>query len=111
MKTNGVVRRLAASPPGFERWEAKCLLCAWRSGERRVCLQRRSNARDWDAPEGYSQVEPEEASGRRARTVSRQRSRAILQPSLWSCLPSSVAKEESCSGTRMSLTSWAALFS
>jgi len=34
MKTNGVVRRLAASPPGFERWEAKCLLCAWRSRER-----------------------------------------------------------------------------
>ena len=34
MKANGVVRRLAASPPGFERWEAKCLLCAWRSGER-----------------------------------------------------------------------------
>jgi len=34
MKTNGVVRRLAASPPGFDRWEAKCLLCAWRSGER-----------------------------------------------------------------------------
>lgn len=35
MKTNGVVRRLAASPPGFEHWEAKCLLCGWRSGERR----------------------------------------------------------------------------
>ena len=34
MKTNGVVCRLPASPPGFERWEAKCLLCAWRSGER-----------------------------------------------------------------------------
>jgi hypothetical protein len=34
MKTNGVVRRLAASPPGFERWEAKCLLCAWHSRER-----------------------------------------------------------------------------
>ena len=34
MKTNGVVRRLAASPLGFERWEAKCLLCAWRSRER-----------------------------------------------------------------------------
>jgi hypothetical protein len=33
MKTNGVVRRIAANPPGFERWEAKCLLCAWR-GER-----------------------------------------------------------------------------
>jgi hypothetical protein len=38
-----------------------------------VCLQERSNARDWDALEGYSQVEPEEAPGRRARTVSRQR--------------------------------------
>jgi hypothetical protein len=34
MKTNGVVCRLPASAPGFERWEAKCLLCAWRSGER-----------------------------------------------------------------------------
>ncbi len=34
MKPNGVVRRLPVSPPGFERWEAKCLLCAWRSGER-----------------------------------------------------------------------------
>jgi hypothetical protein len=34
MKANGVVRRLAATPPGFERWEAKCLLCAWCSGER-----------------------------------------------------------------------------
>ena len=34
MKTNGVVRRVAASPPGFERWEAQCLLCSWRSGER-----------------------------------------------------------------------------
>jgi hypothetical protein len=34
MKTNGVVRRLPASPPGLERWEAKCLLCAWRSGAR-----------------------------------------------------------------------------
>ena len=36
MKTNGVVRRLAASPPGFERWEAQCLLCSWCSGERRL---------------------------------------------------------------------------
>jgi hypothetical protein len=36
MKANGVVRRLPASPPGFERWEAKCLLCAWRSGGRRL---------------------------------------------------------------------------
>jgi hypothetical protein len=36
MKTNGVVRRLAGSQPGFEHWEAKCLLCAWRSGERRL---------------------------------------------------------------------------
>ena len=36
MKTNGVVRRLASSPPGLERWEAQCLLCAWRSGERRL---------------------------------------------------------------------------
>ena len=36
MKTNGVVRRLAASPPGLERWEAQCLLCSWRSGERRL---------------------------------------------------------------------------
>jgi hypothetical protein len=38
-----------------------------------VRLEERSNARDWDAFEGYSQVEPEEALGRRARTVSRQR--------------------------------------
>jgi hypothetical protein len=38
-----------------------------------VCLEERSNARGWDALEGYSQVEPEEALGRRARTVSRQR--------------------------------------
>jgi hypothetical protein len=36
MKTNGVVRRLAPSPPGFERWEAQCLLCSWRSGGRRL---------------------------------------------------------------------------
>ena len=36
MKTNGVVRRLVSSPPGIERWEAKCLLCAWRSGEQRL---------------------------------------------------------------------------
>ena len=35
MKANGVVRRLAASPPGLERWEAQCLLCSWRSGGRR----------------------------------------------------------------------------
>jgi hypothetical protein len=34
MKTNGVVRRLVSSPLGFERWEAKCLLCAWRSRQR-----------------------------------------------------------------------------
>jgi hypothetical protein len=34
MKANGVVRRLMSSPPGFERWEAQCLLCSWRSGER-----------------------------------------------------------------------------
>ena len=34
MKTNGVVRRVAACPPGLERWEAQCLLCAWRSRER-----------------------------------------------------------------------------
>jgi hypothetical protein len=34
MKTNGVVRRFVLNPPGIERWEAKCLLCAWRSRER-----------------------------------------------------------------------------
>jgi hypothetical protein len=34
MKTNGVVRRLVSNPPGIGRWEAKCLLCAWRSRER-----------------------------------------------------------------------------
>ena len=37
-----------------------------------ICFEKRSNARDWDALEGYSQVEPEEALGRRARTVSHQ---------------------------------------
>ena len=36
MKTNGVVRRLASSPLGLERWEAQCLLCSWRSGGRRL---------------------------------------------------------------------------
>ena len=36
MKANGVVRRLAASPPGLERWEAQYLLCPWGSGERRL---------------------------------------------------------------------------
>ena len=36
MKTNGLVRRLAASPPGLECWEAQCLLCSWRSGRRRL---------------------------------------------------------------------------
>jgi hypothetical protein len=36
LKTNGVVRRLVSSPPGIERWEAKCLLCPWRSGKRRL---------------------------------------------------------------------------
>jgi hypothetical protein len=36
MKANGVVRRLVSNPPGIERWEAKCLLCAWRSGEQRL---------------------------------------------------------------------------
>ena len=36
MKTNGVVRRFAASPPGLERWEAQCLLCPWRSEGRRL---------------------------------------------------------------------------
>jgi hypothetical protein len=36
MKTNGVVRRLMSRPPGIERWEAKCLLCPWRSGKRRL---------------------------------------------------------------------------
>ncbi len=73
MKANGVVRRLVSNPPGIERWEAQCLLCAWRSPGTDVCLQERSRAGDWDALEGYSQVEPEEALGRRARTVSRQR--------------------------------------
>ena len=34
MKTNGVERRLAANPPGLERWEAQCLLCSWCSGGR-----------------------------------------------------------------------------
>jgi hypothetical protein len=33
MKTNGVVHRAAETPPGCERWEAKCLLCKWPSGK------------------------------------------------------------------------------
>jgi hypothetical protein len=36
MKANGVVHRLAESPLGLERWEAKCLLCPWHSGEGRL---------------------------------------------------------------------------
>jgi hypothetical protein len=36
MKANGVVRRFAASPPGLERWEAQCLLCAWGTRGRRL---------------------------------------------------------------------------
>jgi hypothetical protein len=36
MKTNSVVRRLVSNPPGLERWEARCLLCSWRSGGRRL---------------------------------------------------------------------------
>ena len=32
-------------------------------GRTAVCLEECSSARDWDALEGYSQVEPEEASG------------------------------------------------
>jgi hypothetical protein len=38
-----------------------------------VCLQECSTARDWDALEHHSQVEPEEASGRGAGTASHQR--------------------------------------
>ena len=30
----------AASPPGFQRWEAKCLLCAWRSGKRHLYVSK-----------------------------------------------------------------------
>jgi hypothetical protein len=74
MKTNGMVRRLAASPLGFERWEAKCLLCAWRSRERMYASKSAAVPGNWDALEHYSQVEPEETSGRRARTASRQSS-------------------------------------
>ena len=36
MKTNGVVRRLVSNQPGLERWEARCLLCSWHSGGRRL---------------------------------------------------------------------------
>jgi len=42
MKPNGVVRRLEGSPPGFEHWDAKCLLCAWRSGERHLYASKRA---------------------------------------------------------------------
>ena len=42
MKTNGVVRRLVSSPPVFERWEAQCLLCAWRSGGQRLYASKRA---------------------------------------------------------------------
>jgi len=38
-----------------------------------VCLQERSRAGDWDALEHDSQVDPEKASGRRARIASHQR--------------------------------------
>ena len=74
MKTNGVVRRLMSRPPGLERWEAQCsaVLVAL-GGTAPLCVQERSNARDRDALEDYSQVEPDDASGRRARTVSHQR--------------------------------------
>jgi hypothetical protein len=39
-------------------------------GTASVCFEERRRAGDWDALEGYSQVEPEEAPGRRARIVS-----------------------------------------
>ena len=78
MKPNGVVRRVAASPPGLERWEAQCLLCSWRSGGRRLLrLQRRGRAGDWDALEHVSRVEPEEASGRGALPTSHQASCSV----------------------------------
>ena len=73
MKTNGVVRRLAASPPGFERWEAQVFVMLMvLGGTATVRLQRCGRAGDWDALEHDSQVEPDEASGRRARTASHQ---------------------------------------
>ena len=73
MKANGVVRRVAASPPGLECWEAQCLLCSWRSeGRRLLRLQRRGRAGDWDALEHVPRVEPEEASGRGALPASYQ---------------------------------------
>ena len=71
MKTNGVVRRLVSSPPGLERWEAQCLLCPWRPGKRRLYASKSAaELGDWDALKRDSQVEPEEAPGRRARSVS-----------------------------------------
>ena len=74
MKTNGVVRRLAASPPGLERWEAQCLLCPWRSGGRRLYASKSAAELGIGMHlSTYSQVEAEEASGRRARTTSHQR--------------------------------------
>jgi len=42
MKPNGVVRRRVSNPPGFERWEAQCLLCTWRSGERHLYASKRA---------------------------------------------------------------------
>lgn len=36
MKTNGVVHRMAKSPPDCERWEARCLLCEWPRGKDRL---------------------------------------------------------------------------
>ena len=72
MKANGVVRRVAASPPGLERWEAQCLLCSWRSGDGDCTPPKARQAGDWDALEHVPQVEPEEASGRGALPASYQ---------------------------------------
>jgi hypothetical protein len=67
------IAELAESRPGFERWEAKCLLCAWRSGGTApVCLEERSNDGDWDALEHGSQValKKRRVEEREPRTIS-----------------------------------------
>jgi hypothetical protein len=73
MKTNGVVRRLVSSPPGTERWEAKCLLCPWRSRERLYASKSAAMLGIGMHLSIIHKLNPEETSGRRARTASHQR--------------------------------------
>ncbi len=72
MKANGVVRRVAASPAGLERWDAQFVVLMALGGTATVRLQRCGRAGDWDALEHVPQVEPEEASGRGALPASYQ---------------------------------------